>query len=363
VTLIRWLLSVALLALVAACGGGSDDSAPSATATGTATIVEFDVAWPTAGWEQSSPEAEGMSSAALAALNGVCDEYGCQAVVVTRHGRIVWEYYGEGQTADTTYIGYSTAKSVTSALIGIAIEEGLIESVDQPVSDFVEEWRGGDKAGITLRHLMSLTSGLQWAEGYTGSNDVTSMVASEDHVRYVLERPVAAPPGERFLYSTGDPAVLSRVLEVATGMDAAAYAQEKIFSEIGMERAAWPSDRAGQTLTYCCVITTAREFAKFGYLYLRNGEWDGQQLVPEAWVRETTQPSQQMFPQYGLLWWVPDLPGAPDDTFMARGIQARHVYVIPSLDIVAVRIGTADQAGDADLNAFITPIVEAVMDE
>jgi CubicO group peptidase (beta-lactamase class C family) len=359
--ILRGLVLAGLTLAAVACGGG-DNGASDPTPTPTPD-VEAAISWPTQGWEQSAPEAEGMSSAALGQLNGVCAEYGCQAVVVTRHGRVVWEHYGDGQTADSTYIGYSTAKSVTSALVGIAIEEGLIESIDQKASDFVEEWRGTDKEGITLRHLMSLTSGLEWAEGYSGSNDVTSMVASDDHVRYVLERPVAVPPGERFLYSTGDPAVLSRVLQVATGKTAEAYAREKIFGVIGMERAAWPADRAGQTLTYCCVITSARDFAKFGYLYLRQGAWDGRQVVPEAWVAETTRPSQEMFPQYGLLWWVPDLAGAPDDTFMARGIQARHVYVIPSLDIVAVRIGTVDRPGDADLNAFIAPIVEAVIDD
>jgi CubicO group peptidase (beta-lactamase class C family) len=358
--MLRYIPVVVMLALAAACGGDSGDGASDPTATNTPSAA---VSWPTEAWEQSSPEVEGMSSEALDQLDGVCAEFGCQAVVVTRHGRIVWEHYAEGQTADTTYIGYSTAKSVTSALVGIAIEEGLIEGVDQPASTFVEEWRVPDKEGIALRHLMSLTSGLEWTEGYTGANDVTSMVASEDHVRYVLERPVAAPPGERFVYSTGDPAVLSRVLEVATGKSAGDYAREKIFDVIGMERAVWPADRAGQTLTYCCVITSAREFAKFGYLYLRDGAWGGQQVVPEDWVRESTTPSQEMFPEYGLLWWLPDLPDAPDDTFMARGIQARHIYVIPSLDIVAVRIGNIDQPDDRDLNAFIAPIVAAVVDD
>ena len=348
---------MAIVLVLVACGGAdSDDGVAQQTPTSEADAIS----WPTEGWEVSSPEAEGMSSVELAGLDGYCDEFGCQAVVVARHGRIVWETYAAGWDQDSTDIGFSTAKSVTSALVGIAIEEGLIEGVDQRASDFVKEWQGTDKEEITLRHLLSLTSGLEWDEGYTGQNDVTSMFTSSDHVSYVLERPLAVQPGERFQYSTGDPEVFSRILLEATGVEAREYAADKIFSVIGMLLAFWPVDALGQTMTYCCITTTAREFAKFGYLYLRDGQWDGRQIVPAQWVRESTQPSQEMFMQYGFYWWLPQFPDAPEDTFEARGIQAKHIYVIPSLDIVAVRLGTVDRAGDG--NAFLRPIVQAVTD-
>lgn len=356
--MIRILVVAAILLLATGCSGDGNDAAPSPSPAQPTPAAN--VSWPTSGWEISSPAAEGMSAEALGGLDGVCKQIGCQAVVVTRHGRIVWEQYAPGLDQFSTFIGYSMAKSFTSALVGIALEDGQIKSIDQPVADFIADWRGGDKQTITLRHIMSLTSGLEWNEGYTGVNDVTSMVQSRDHVQYVLDRPVAVPPGERFHYSTGDPAVLSRVLKVATGEEAKDMARERIFDVIGMPRAVWPTDPAGQTLTYCCITTTAREFAKFGYLYLRNGNWDGKQVVPESWVRESTQPSQDLFPQYGLLWWLPDFPDAPKDTIQARGIQARHIFIIPSLDIVAVRIGTADVADNSDGNAFLAPIVRSV---
>jgi hypothetical protein len=113
-------------------------------------------------------------------------------------------------------------------------------------------------------------------------------------------------------------------------------------------------------MTYCCVTTTAREFAKFGYLYLRGGRWEDQQVVPEEWVRESTQPSQGLFTRYGYYWWLPDFPDAPPDMFAAMGFQTKRIYVIPSLDIVAVRLGVGDETWDG--NAFLIPVVEAVTD-
>jgi CubicO group peptidase (beta-lactamase class C family) len=125
-----------------------------------------------------------------------------------------------------------------------------------------------------------------------------------------------------------------------------------------MEGVRWNVDRAGHTATYCCVFTTARNFARFGYLFLRGGRWNDKQVVPEAWVAESTQPSQWENQGYGYYWWLPHFPDVPEDMFMADGFQTKRIYVIPSLDIVAVRIGAGDDEWDD--NSFLTPIVEAV---
>jgi len=270
------------------------------------------------------------------------------------------------------------AKSITSALVGIAIAEGKIKSADQSAADFIPEWRGTDKEQITLRDLLSMRSGLLWDEDYEKPSDVITMVTSDDDVGYAVSRPLYRPPGSDWYYSSGDTEIVSRILKAATGMEAREYAEQKLFGPIGMKGVDWAVDKAGQTMTYCCAHTTARNFARFGYLFLRNGRWGNTQVVPEQWVRESTQPWQWQIPAwagvsgnsddgsqpsggrpgYGYYWWLLNFPDAPEDMYMAMGIQTKRIYVIPSLDLVAVRLGEGDSNWNDD--EFIKPIVEAV---
>ncbi len=357
---VRWIVVAVALALVACGGGAQGHGAPvgPTAVSATPTLVAEEAVWPTVDWEVSSPEAEGMDSASLEGVAEYCAGHGCGAVVITRHGRIVWERYWGGWDRSSTDIGWSIAKGVTSALVGIAIAEGRIESVDESAADFIEEWRGTEKEEITLRDLLSMTSGLEWTEEYDKMSDVIAMLTSDDQTAYVLERPLAREPGTRWYYSSGDAQLFSLILRQATGVEAKDYAQDRIFDVLGMTAMTWPTDNAGHTLTYCCVTTTAREFAKFGYLFLRGGRWENQQVVPEEWVRESTQPSQELFPGYGFYWWLPDFADTPPDTYAAEGFQTKRIYVIPSLDIVAVRLGEGDDTWDG--NAFLKPVVEAV---
>ena len=300
-----------------------------------------------------------MDAARLEDLTPYCDQHHCGAVVVTRHGRIVWEHYWPGWDETSTDNSWSMAKSMTDALVGIAIAEGKIESVDQSAADFIPEWRGTDKEEITLRDLLSMTSGLLWNEDYFEKSDVTTMITSDDQTGYAVDRPKLHDPGDDWYYSSGDTQLFSAVIKAATGMEAGQYAQEKLFGPIGIKGAWWDADNAGNTMTYCCVHTTARDFARFGYLFLRNGRWGDKQLVPEEWVEESTKPSQWENLSYGYYWWLQDYPDVPKDMFMADGFQTKRIYVIPSLDIVAVRIGDND-GDDWDDNAFLKPIVESV---
>ena len=344
---------------VAGCKGEEEENSTSVNPTAT---PAQEAVWPTEDWEVSTPEDQGMDSARLEAVVEYIEKPGGGAAVIIRHGRLVWEDYWGGWDADRTDISYSMAKSFTSALVGIAIAEGHIKSVDQAAADFVQEWRGTDKEKITLRHLLTLTSGLQWQEGYSGVNDVTNMAGSEDQAAYVLARPLAVEPGTRILYSTGDPEVFSRILLVATGMEAEDYAKEKIFNVIGMPKATWLKDAKGHTTTYCCIFTTAREFAKFGYLYLRGGRWEDKQVVPAEWVEESTRAQEELYPTqgYGFLWHVPAFPDVPSKVFDAEGIATKYIYVVPDLDIVAVRLGAEDNNWDG--NAFVGLIAKAVTD-
>ncbi|HUS82826.1 MAG TPA: serine hydrolase [Dehalococcoidia bacterium] len=315
--------------------------------------------WPGDVWGVSTPEDQGMDAARLEDVASYCAKHNCGATVITRHGRIVWERYWLGWDENSTDNSWSMAKSITDALIGIAIKEGKIEGVGQSAADFIPEWRDTDKEEITLRNLLSMTSGLLWNEDYFEKSDVTMMITSDDQTGYAVNRPRFHDPGDDWYYSSGDTQLFSAIIRAATGMEAGQYAQEKLFGPIGIKGAWWDTDNAGNTMTYCCVHTTARNFARFGYLYLRNGRWNDKQVVPEGWVAESIKPSQWENPSYGYFWWLQDLPDAPKDTFLADGFQTKRIYVIPSLDIVAVRIGEND--GDNwDDNAFLKPIVESV---
>jgi CubicO group peptidase (beta-lactamase class C family) len=344
--------------VVFACSGGNTPCAVP-TAEPSATAVENPV-YPGTDWETSSPEAEGMDAARLENVDAYCVEHGCRAVVVLRHGRIVWERYWGGWNAVSKDNSWSMAKSVTSALVGIAIEEGKIKGLDQPAADFIPEWRGSAREKITVGQLLSMTSGLTWTMVYDPpSGDTAKMIASADQVAYALNRQVYREPGTDWYYSDGDAETFSRIIKAATGMEVGQYAQEKLFGPIGMKNADWMTDQHGQAMTYCCIMDTARDFARFGYLFLRNGKWGDQQVVPQDWVKTSTQPSQIENMNYGYYWWLFDLPDVPKDMFAAMGFATKRLYIVPSLDVVAVRLGEGDDLTWDD-NAFLKPVVDAV---
>jgi len=335
---------------------------PSSCATNeslaTPAVVENPV-FPGADWETSSPEAEGMNATPLDNVDAYCVEHGCRAVVVLRHGRIVWERYWGGWDKDSTDNSWSMAKSVTSALVGIAIHEGKIKGLDESASDFIPEWRGSNREKITVGDLLSMTSGLTWTMLYDPpSGDTVKMLGSADQVAYALNRQVYREPGTDWYYSDGDAQTFSRIIQAATGMPVGEYAREKLFGPIGMQDANWMTDNAGHAMTYCCIFSTARDFARFGYLFLRNGKWGDEQVVPADWVKTSTQPSQIENLSYGYYWWLVDFPNVPKDMYAAMGFATKRVYVIPSLDIVAVRLGEGDDLNWND-NTFLKPIVDA----
>ena len=370
--LTAFLLTASVL-LLASCTGGGESKAPTAMKESPEAAA---IVWPGDEWEVSTPEGEGLDAGRLEDVATYCQAHGCQAVVVVRHGRIAWERYWGGWDKNSTDNSWSMAKSITSSLVGIAIAEGKIKGVDQSAADFIPEWRGTDREQITLRDLLTMKSGLLWNEDYEKPSEVITMIASDDDVGYAVSRPLYRRPGSDWYYSSGDTEIVSRILKVATGMETREYAEQRLFGPIGMKGVDWTVDKAGQTMAYCCAHTTARNFARFGYLFLRNGRWGNTQVVPEQWVRESTQPWQWQIPAwagvssnsqpsggrpgYGYYWWLPNFPDAPEDMYMAMGIETKRIYVIPSLDLVAVRLGEGDSNWNDD--EFIKPIVEAVKD-
>jgi CubicO group peptidase (beta-lactamase class C family) len=343
------LVAVLAAATLAACSG-----ADGADAAGRSTTTAVDRAAPSASarvpgatWRVDAPEAHGMDVASLDAARDYAFAEGrhTQGVVVVRGGAIVAEWYAPGAGPTSWAASWSMAKSVASALVGIAIGEGKIPSIDEPMTTYFPNWAGRGLGDVTLRDVLEMSSGLQWDESYSPSDlqtsDVIQMVVREgDQLAYAASRPRAAAPGTVFNYTSGGAMLLSGVLQQATGVTPAEYATEHLWGPIGVTQVDMWSDAVGHTLTYCCVDTTTRDFARFGLLYLHHGRWGRRQVVPASWVADSVQGSRAAPDTYGLQWWLGDADGVPADMFSARGHDGQYIYVIPSLDLVVVRNGT-----------------------
>ncbi|CAN5801431.1 hypothetical protein BH23ACT2_BH23ACT2_20390 [soil metagenome] len=374
--MLRWSMASVVLwgASLAGCSNGSDDTDTGASdATESAAEAAPDAPAepasapvPSSEWEVVSPEDRGMDPAMLEEARdyAMAEERNTQGVVVVHDGAIVAEWYDDGADAESWAASWSMAKSFTSALIGIAIEEGTIPGVEEPMTTYYPDWEGTDAEDITLRDVLQMSSGLDWTETYNpadvAESDIIALVLNEDdHLAYAAGRPAAEEPGTVWNYSSGDTMLLSGVLEQATGMTADEYAAEKIFEPIGMEQVEWWRDVEGQTLTYCCLDTTSRDFARFGLLYERDGMWGDEQVVPASWVEESVEPAPAS-DGYAYQWWLYDVEGAPDDLYAASGFDGQWIYVMPSLDLVVVRNGTygkdpGDPVADPSLFAKYPP--------
>jgi len=347
--------------------------------------------WPTSGWRSETPAKLGFDPHKLEQALALKTPYtNTQALMVIRHGYVAAEQYFGGFTATTRHESYSMAKSYTSALVGIAIDEGKLASTNERVcSAYPEQWRCDDatdaRSRITVDHAMNLMTGLQWQEDWrstaTGRNDAYAF----NMLDTVLARKATEEPGIRRRYSTGDPALLSGVLQKATGMTVYRYAKEKLFDVIGTPDVRWNSDSKGRTTSYAGLQATARDYAKLGYLYLQKGRWDGKQVVPAAWVDKTTRAEKPCEDWNRYLWHQnlhvrlgtqdpacdgifcapTELADLPPDGFFAEGVNGQFVFVIPSADLVVVRLA-ADMPGserwDDYARGFLTALLDAVRD-
>ncbi len=283
---------------------------------------------------------------------------GLRGVLVVRHGYLVVERYYHGSTASDYHNVFSVTKSVTSALVGIALGDRRIRSLHQTVGELLGRkllaTADPAMAKVTVEQLLTMTAGLP-ADPQNG-DALPAMVTSRDWVRFVLGQPLASRPGIRFAYSTEGTQLLSAIVTEATGQSLLAYARARLFSPLGIatdpaahpvftldnqaafQRAgfAWAQDPQGYQVGGSFLKLTPRDLAKIGYLYLKEGRWEGRQLIPAGYVRASTQVhSHPPGPaQYGYHWWVitQDQPHG----FFARGFAGQYVLVLPSLDLVVV---------------------------
>jgi CubicO group peptidase (beta-lactamase class C family) len=305
------------------------------------------------GWRVSSLSAEGIDAAAIARLEeriqdgDFNDVHSC---LIVKNGVLVYDKYFGGIRRETLHRLYSVTKSVTSALIGIAIDQGYIASVEQPViayfPEYVDENWNPRKNGITLQHLLSMTSGLQYDENsypYSDErNSHTQMTATRDWMAWALAQPLIAEPGTRFIYSTANSHLFSGIIHRTTGLYANQFAEEYLFGPLGIVDYFWTIGDGYPATggSFGGLKLRPRDMGKFGYVYLNGGRWQGQQIVPEAWVAESFVPRIEAWgaDRYGYQWWIhrSRVSKSELEWFAARGYGGQFIALFPSLDMVVV---------------------------
>lgn len=368
------MLAVGAALVLGACSSGSDTAtgaAPSTTAGGGTTVAPGGDTTPGtsatspggpvpgAEWDTADPASLGFDPAALDALSAAAEAGGSNCLVVVRDGKIVEEDYYAGTTAESVQEVFSATKSYTSTLVGIAQDEGLLD-IDDPASDYIDEWKGTPSESVTIRNLLSNDSG----RFYEYETDYFKMAAAApDKTQFAIDLTQADPPGTVWEYNNSAIQTLDRVLTKATGMSPTDYAQEKLLGPIGMADSTMTKDPAGNTRTFMGLQSTCRDMARFGVLMLNKGNWDGEQVVSDTWVDAATgHASQELNGSYGFLWWLNRegvqegsdqatagaggsaaragqmVPGAPDDIYWALGAKGQYLAIHPSSGIVAVRL-------------------------
>jgi CubicO group peptidase (beta-lactamase class C family) len=287
------------------------------------------------------------------------------SVIVYKDGTIPFEAYFEPYNEHVSHNMKSTSKGVISALVGIALREGYIESLDESILTYFPEYEPDDaeKAEITIRDLLTMSAGLKWQE-----NDLNSMYTffvSRRIVPRVLKQPVVTEPGSTFNYSTGLTHLLSAIISRASGMSTLQFAEKYLFGPLDIQNVQWDRDREGYHVGGSELFMTPRDMMKLGVMYLQDGAFLGRSIVPKEWVRESTATQIEgsfhgAHVQYGYLWWL-DI-GNPlftyldnEDAFVAMGVLGQRILVLPERNTVVVI--TADQRDESQCDILIRDFI------
>ena len=279
-------------------------------------------------------------------------------LIVISHGKVLLERYGLGRTEKDRWTSFSVGKSVTSTLVGAAIKDGFIKSIDAPVTDYLPELKGTAYDGVAIADLITMRSGVKWNEDYSDpKSDVnrfgltTKPINGQDPVvAYMAKLPRAHKPGTTFHYDTGETELVGILVSRAVKKPLAQYLSEKIWSKIGTERdAVWMLDGAGYEHGGCCISMTLRDYARFGLFFLHGGVANGEQVLPKDWVKEASTSHTLVDPKhpeegYGYFWWI-----HPHGTYSAEGIFGQQVFLDPKDDLVIV-FNSAWEKADKDKN-------------
>ena len=276
------------------------------------------------------------------AFDKVLEDNKTVAFLIIKNDTIQYEKYFKGYNQESIIPSFSMAKSVTSILIGCAIDEGLIKSIDEPIINYIPELKKNGFEKVTIKHLLQMTSALKFSESYINPfGEAASFYYGRNLKREISKLKLKDTPGEKTEYVSGNTQLLGLVLERALkGKTITEYFQEKLWTPLEMEYdGSWSIDKKknGTEKTFCCINARARDFAKIGRLYLNKGNWNGKQIVSKKWVEESTKvdSTEGSVDEYQYQWWLP----SNDGDFMAEGILGQFIYVNPSKNIVIVRMG------------------------
>jgi CubicO group peptidase (beta-lactamase class C family) len=283
-------------------------------------------------------------------LEEYLDASGTTAFLVIHDDRLLYERYFDGYDESSIHTSFSMAKSFAAALVGIAIDEGHINSVNEPITNYIPELLEKDERfeSITIRHLLTMSSGIKYEEGgdlpWSEEADDTKTYYATDLRKLALENSrIEGEPGEYFEYNNYNPLLIGMILERATGMSVSRYLQQKLWKPMGMEAdGSWSLDSTenGFEKMESGVNARARDFARFGMLFAEEGNWEGRQLISRGWVEESTRADTSTDPSqdYQYFWWV-NTPEGETYHFSARGNYGQYIYVAPEKDLVIVRLG------------------------
>ncbi len=296
-----------------------------------------------------------------AAMDSAFNPGNTRAVIVVYDTVMMLEKYAHGFNKNTRILGWSMSKSITSALIGILSGEGKL-NVKAPAP--IKEWAHDSRHNIRLEDLLHQSSGLKWVEDYGDISDVTIMLYQKGNMaKFVINYPAEYPPDSVWYYSSGNSNVISEIIRRTIGNDQHYwnFPRKALFNKIGMRSAVLETDASGNFVGSSYTFATPRDWARFGLLYLQDGTWQGKRILPKGWVKYTTTPARKSENQYGVQFWLNkgthEIKGYPD-IYYCDGFHGQRVYIIPSKDMVIVRMGLNGH-GEFDFNKFVTSVLEA----
>ena len=274
------------------------------------------------------------------------EKYETIAYLIVKNDSIIYEQYWDGYNENSITNSFSMAKTFVSMLVGIAIEEGKIKSMDDPVANYLPDYSSEDGKKLTIKHLLTMSSGINFDENYKNPLAYPAYAYyGTDLKELTYKYKITEEPGKVFKYLSGNTELLALTLEKAVGKPISEYASEKLWIPMGAKNTAyWSLDHEnGMEKAYCCFNSNARDFSRFGQLYLKNGNWKGKQLVPEQYVKNSIKPADLLTVKgkknkiYGYSWWLVDYKN--HNLFYARGIAGQYIFVIPDMNMVVVRLG------------------------
>ena len=286
-----------------------------------------------------------------------------RAVVVLHKGQLIGEQYAPEVDQNTPLLGWSMTKSLTSTLYGILYDNGLLDINDQTN---ILEWQNDHRSKITWKHLLQMNSGLRWKEDYADLSDAVTMLFNSDAIgQYAQSVPGESKPGSVWNYSSGTSNILSSQMKrfFASHKDYLKFPYDSLFGRLGMYSMRIETDATGEFVGSSYAWATARDWAKIGQLYLQNGIWEGKQIISPEWISFIQEPAQGSDQLYGGHFWINSggrFSNVPLDAYSMNGFHSQRIMIIPSMDLVIVRLGVTYKRGDFDFNEWYEKIIKAV---